>query len=576
MRRPRAMVLDEVWRKLDGVEALSGPQGGPLRRTVKLVLDPLVIRPVQHPSCAGAILTADGATLLATRIYAAADVLRATAAWFTLLKQVRRALRITEGNPQDLYFQRCFELATTAGHPDPVRDRQSAEAALRDIHEFAAGRTTQALKDHLTDAETARELGGLIEIAWRRRPVGAVGGDHTAAFEELLDTCANSRVTGDGQPELNRLVAAHAGTHSGIDLWHRASGGSANELGLTAHPLPHPPALGASASKADLGLPFDRTIYERVFTVLQASSERAELPPIPELVTDEIARSCAPWALLDETLRVAAAIGAALAVGLSPFGVVSGESVGRVRHLADAARTEDRGGVAMAERSGRGGAAHIMRPDRDHAAGAPPVERGSAADASRPDHSGAAYSMRPDRGGARDTTRTEHSGANDVTRPDPGGARSVAEADRGSAADSARQDASGAADTARGARQVVAPGRVARETAAHQAINNRWRREAYVLQARRLTVHEAGEASGPLAQIAAELRTPWRPYLRRLWVRLHGRDVRAAPVEEPDELWDLLDGVARSVILDHRTKVKNALSANAVAGEFGSTESRAS
>lgn len=570
------MVLDEVWRKLDGVEALSGPQGGPLRRTVKLVLDPLVIRPVQHPSCAGAILTADGATLLATRIYAAADVLRATAAWFTLLKQVRRALRITEGNPQDLYFQRCFEFATTAGHPDPVRDRQSAEAALRDIHEFAAGRTTQALKDHLTDAETARELGGLIEIAWRRRPVGAVGGDHTAAFEELLDTCANSRVTGDGQPELNRLVAAHAGTHSGIDLWHRASGGSANELGLTAHLLPHPPALGASASKADLGLPFDRTIYERVFTVLQASSERAELPPIPELVTDEIARSCAPWALLDETLRVAAATGAALAVGLSPFGVVSGESVGRVRHLADAARAEDRGGVAMAERSGRGGAAHIMRPDRDHAAGAPPVERGSAADASRPDHSGAAYSTRPDRGGARDTTRAEHSGANDVTRPDLGGARSVAEADRGSAADSARQDASGAADTARGAWQVVAPGRVARETAAHQAINNRWRREAYVLQARRLTVHEAGEASGPLAQIAAELRTPWRPYLRRLWVRLHGRDVRAAPVEEPDELWDLLDGVARSVILDHRTKVKNALSANAAAGEFGSTESRAS
>ncbi|MER7452713.1 hypothetical protein ABTW96_20765 [Nocardia beijingensis] len=47
MRRPRAMVLDEVWRKLEGAEPLSGPHGGPLRRTVKLVLDPLVIRPVQ-------------------------------------------------------------------------------------------------------------------------------------------------------------------------------------------------------------------------------------------------------------------------------------------------------------------------------------------------------------------------------------------------------------------------------------------------------------------------------------------------------------------------------------------------
>ncbi|WP_067844901.1 hypothetical protein [Nocardia lijiangensis] len=471
------MVLDEVWRRLDGVEALSGPHGGPLRRTVKLVLDPLVIRPVQHPTCAGAILSADGATLLATRIFAAADVLRATAAWFTLLKQVRRALRITEGNPQDLYFQRCFELATTAGHPDPVRDRQTAEAALRDIHEFAAGRTTQALKNHLTDAGLARELGGLIEIAWRRRPATA-SGDHTAAFEELLDACANSRVTGDGQPELDRLVAARAGTHSGIDLWHRASGGSANELGLTAHPLPHPPALGASASKADLGLPFDRTIYERVFTVLQASSERAELPPIPELVTDEIARSCSPWALLDETLRVAAATGAVLAVGLSPFGAGVNERVheaGRVRRLADAAWSE----------------------------------RGST-------------------------------------------------------------------DAKRVAGRVSAPVDVVRGSAANQVINNRWRREAYVLQARRLAVHDGDEVRGPLAQIAAELRTPWRPYLRRLWVRLHGRDVRTAPVAEPEELWDLLDGVARSVILDHRTKVKNALSANAVAGEGDSTESRAS
>ncbi len=541
------MVLDEVWRRLDGVEALSGPHGGPLRRTVKLVLDPLVIRPVQHPGCAGAILTADGATLLATRIFAAADVLRATAAWFTLLKQVRRALRITEGNPQDLYFQRCFELATTAGHPDPLRDRQTAEAALRDIHEFAAGRTTQALKNHLTDAGLARELGGLIEIAWRRRPATA-SGDHTAAFEELLDACANSRVTGDGQPELDRVVAARAGTHSGIDLWHRASGGSANELGLTAHPLPHPPALGTSASKADLGLPFDRTIYERVFTVLQASSERAELPPIPELVTDEIARSCSPWALLDETLRVAAATGAVLAVGLSPFGAGSDRisGAGRVRHLADAAWS-DRGsavGAARADRSGRTDAT---------GAGGGGADR-SAADATRADHGGSADAGRADRSGA-DAARVAASGS----QADAPGA------DRGSAA-----------DTKRAAGRVAARGAGAGSSAAHQAINNRWRREAYVLQARRLAVHDGDEVRGPLAQIAAELRTPWRPYLRRLWVRLHGRDVRAVPVAEPEELWDLLDGVARSVILDHRTKVKNALSANAVAGEGDSTESRAS
>lgn len=449
------MVLDEVWRKLDGVEPLSGPHGGPLRRTVKLILDPLVIRPVQHPACAGPIVTADGAVLLATRVHAAADVLRATAAWFTVLKQVRRALRITEGHPQDLYFQRCFELATTSGMPDPLRDRPVAEATLRDVHEYAAGRTTQALKEYV--AERTPELAALVEVAWRRRPLtGPAGGDHTGAFAELLEACAAARLAqgrDNGQETWDELVGAHAGTHAGIRLWRTETGYSATELGLTVHPVPQPPAVGTSASKSTLGLPFDRTVYERVFTALQASSERAELPPIPELVATEIARSCSPWAFLDETLRVAATAGVALANGLAPIGTA------------------------------------VRRPSSDLGV-------------------------------------------------------------------------------------AVLPGTPA--TTAHRVINGRWQREAYVLQARRLAVQVGAESppAGPLAAIAAELRTPWRPYLRRLWVRLHGRDVREFAVYDPDELWDLLDGVARSVILDHRTRVKQALSASAA--ESDSTESRAS
>ncbi|WP_063051951.1 hypothetical protein [Nocardia arthritidis] len=449
------MVLDEVWRRLDGVEPLSGPHGGPLRRTVKLVLDPLVIRPVQHPLCAGPILTADGAVLLEARIQAAADALRATAAWFTVLKQVRRTLRITEGHPQDLYFQRCFELATTAGMPDPAGARAVAQDALREIHEYTAGRTTQALKEYLTDHTRERELAGLLELAWRRRPLtGPAGGDHDAEVDELLEACAAARLgeDADGQRTLDRLVAAHAGTHTGIRLWQDAS---ARELGLTAHPVPLRPAIGSSASKSTLGRPFDRTVYERVFTVLQASTERAELPPIPELVDAEIARSCAPWALLDESLRVAATAGTALATGLAPIEHRREPSTGRPRlRLADKA--------------------------------------------------------------AGTTGST-----------------------------------------------------------AHQVVNSRWQREAYVLQARRLVV-SAEPPTGPLAAIAAELITPWQPYLRRLWVRLHGRDVREFAIHEPDELWDLLDGVARSVILDHRTRVKRALSVRVNAEETDAAESVAS
>ncbi|TQC50847.1 hypothetical protein EEB14_01820 [Rhodococcus sp. WS4] len=441
------MVLDEVWRKLDGVEPLSGRDGGPLSRTVKLILDPLVIRPVQNPLCAGPIVTADGAQLLAARVYASADALRATAAWFTLLKRVRRALRITDGNPQDLYFQRCFELATGSGLPDPLRDESVAEDTLRDVHEFTAGRTTQALKAHVTDPARAQELTALIAVAWGRRPLsGASGGDHAAAIDVVLDACPGARLEqdgDDGRHALDNLVAGHAGTHHGISLWTTEV--SAHRLGLTAHPVPEPPRLGMSASTTALGLPFDRSVHERVFTVLRASTDRAELPPIHELVTTEIARSCSPWALLDESLRVAATTGAALATGLRPIG-------------------------------------------------------------------------------------------------------------------------------------AAAP-RPATDTAAARVINGRWQREAYVLQARRLTVNPDAVAlpeTNPLAVIATELVEPWRPYLRRLWVRLHGRDVRGFSVHEPGELWDLLDGVARSVILDHRMRVKQALSAIPLSDAADAPETRAS
>ncbi|MFJ2836024.1 MULTISPECIES: hypothetical protein [Nocardia] len=441
MRRPRALVLDEVWRGLDGVDALSGPQGGPLRRTVKLILDPLVIRPVQHPLCAGTVLSADGSTLLTSLVLAQSDVLRACAEWFTVLKQVRRALRITEGNAQDLYFQRCFELATVHGAPGPDA-RARAEAMLREVHESTGGRTTAALKDHVTDPHRLVELTALLDVAWNRRPLSEFGvRDLAPALTELLEasTLARDGDPADAGPLLDELVEDQAGTHRGIALWRAHPAHGADDLGLTMHTCPQRPDLGASASTANLGLPFDRTVYERVFTVLQGSVDRTDLPDIPELVTTEISRSCSPWGLLDESLRVTAAAGCELALGLSP-----------------------------------------------------------------------------------------------ITTSDDG--------DTGS-------------------------------SRAHEVVNSRWRREAYVLQARRYAVHVVDGATGPLAAVAAELRTPWRPYLRRLWVRLHGRDVREMPVFEPGELWDLLDGVARSVILDHRTRVKQALTTR---GEHTTMRARAS
>ncbi|MER8072921.1 hypothetical protein ABTZ59_32045 [Streptomyces sp. NPDC094034] len=489
--RPRAMVLDEVWRELDGVGPLSGPQGGPLSRTVKLLLDPLVIRPVLHPQCAGPLVTAEGVALLAALIHASADALRATAAWFTLLKQVRRGLRITEGNPQDLYFQLCFELAATQGPPAPATGGRIAEETLREAHGSAQGRTTWALREYLTDPAHTGALTSALHAAWAARTVEPAPGVRPdegrdggvpAVVRTVLDACPVGRQSStrdfgtrdfgtrapggrrsgagstNGGAALARLITDHAGTAAGRALWgaRPEAAPRAGELGLTRHPVPVRPGLGdGSASTSALGLPFDRTVHERVFTVLQTSHDRAALAPVPELVRREIGRSCAPWALTDESLRVAATVGVQLALGLRPLG--------------------------------------------------------------------------------------------------------------------------------------EGPGAVG-ETGAHRAINSRWRREAYVLQARRLAVSldtdsdpadpanasDASDASDvdaaatvaePLARIARELRAPWRAYLRRLWVRLHGRDVRDAPMTGVEELWNVLDGVARSVMLDHRDRVRHALSARPAAPE---------
>ncbi|GGK53462.1 hypothetical protein GCM10011591_26630 [Nocardia camponoti] len=422
-------MLDEVWRELDGVGALSGPNGGPLRRTVKLILDPLVLRPMQHRLCAPSILTADGVTLVESLLLTRADTLRACAAWFTVLKQTRRALRITEGNAQDLYFQRCFELAVVHGEPG-LAARSVAEATLREIHESTGGLTTSALKHFV--AEHDSRLRELLDLAWSRRPLASYDPrDQARPLLELLDACTlfNSGDPADAGPLLVEAMQNRAGTHRGIALWNADATEGADELGLSAFETPGQPGIGASASTATLALPLDRTIFERVFTVLQASVDRTELPDLAELVTTEITRSCAPWGLLDESLRLAGALGCELALGLAPIDGLS--------------QPRERVGVG-----------------------------------------------------------------------DDGPSR------------------------------------------AHEQVNGRWRREAYVLVARRYSVHGG---AGPLAVVAAELRAPWRPYLRRLWVRLHGRDVREYALYEPGEVWDLLDGVARSVMLDHRDRIRRAL-----------------
>ncbi|OBG96438.1 hypothetical protein A5698_14275, partial [Mycobacterium sp. E136] len=89
-------------------------------------------------------------------------------------------------------------------------------------------------------------------------------------------------------------------------------------------------------------------------------------------------------------------------------------------------------------------------------------------------------------------------------------------------------------------------------------IQARLRKEAYVLHARRYLA-----AGGPIhprqQQVIDDLATFARPYLSRLWARLHGRDVWQEPCDDIDDVRAVLEGVARSVSLDHRQRIKTML-----------------
>jgi len=439
-RRPRAMVIDGSWRALGpGLEPLSGPGGAPLTRTVKLILLPLVVRPALRPELAADFLTPERAAQLDALIRESGARLLATAQWFTLLKRTRRALGVVAGNPQDLYFQRCFELAAEHGAP-AAGAGVFARAVVEDVADADGGRTVDALRRHLADDTRHAGIERELALAWKsRRPATTSG---TAAVvaraAEVLEACGGPDGPLDS-PEYGVMVQAGDGDLLGRALWANPGTDTAGvwgrsdvpvHLGLTERQLPPRPQVGRGASTATLPAPLDRTLFERLFVVLQSSARREELPTVPELVRREVGRSCAPLGLYDESLRVAVVLGGRLAVGLDPLG--TGES---------------------------------------------------------------------------------------------------------------------------------APGR----TSAHRAVNNRWRREASVLRARRMTVSPRPDpGGGVLDALAQDLRAPWAAYMRRLWVRLHGRDVRDAPLTDAAAAWAVLDGVARSVMMDHRARVRSALRALSV------------
>lgn len=421
---PRGMLLAETWGQLgDAVAPLSNGSGRPLARTVKLILDPLVLRPVQNPQFAGGAVGIEHVDELRRRIAEAGPTLAATAAWFLLLKKARRRARITEGNPQDLYFQRCYELARTDGDPRlrPAAATAIAARAVEEIHEPGPRLTVAALRNFVTDPGHAGELTGLLRQAWSEPREATEEPSPAARVDDFLGTCA----TAPDPALFTSLVAGLVGTQEATAL---ELPGVALGYGLTDRVRVAPPTLGESASKSRLPKPLDRSILERLFAGFTAAFQRESMDDIPSLVRQEIGRSARPWQLAHEFSRVAMVLGREAGAGL-----------------------------------------------RD-----------------------------------------------DPQRPAAGPA-----------------------------------------TDAQVRLRSRWRREAYVHRVLRMP---SPEAAGVPDELRADIRDVHQAYLRRLWVRLHGRELRREELAAA-ELWDVLDGVLRSVILDQRDRLRSALQRHRADGE---------
>ena len=82
---PRRSVIDEAWRAIGpGVEVLSGTDGAPLRRTIKRILDPLVLRLRANPQFSAPVVPAETGAAMRAMILGVAPQLRWAASWFAI------------------------------------------------------------------------------------------------------------------------------------------------------------------------------------------------------------------------------------------------------------------------------------------------------------------------------------------------------------------------------------------------------------------------------------------------------------------------------------------------------------
>ncbi|MCV7101436.1 hypothetical protein [Mycobacterium palustre] len=317
--QPRRSVIEAAWRAIGpGVEVLSSDDGGPLSRTVKRIIDPLVLRLRSNPQYSAPVVAPETAAAMHELIVANANELRSAAAWFETLKLERRRQRIRSGNAQELYFPVCFELAVTKGPPAP-QDRESAAAVLADIHQGRDRTGIEVLHQYVADPDVVAKLADQLDRSWRDvRPGETVIGPFMAELETVLGPAGTHRAEAARQ----RVWSAVIVDATPYNLGALARVGDAElpwsivELGLSSVEPQRPPGISGGS---DSDRPLDRSVVDRVRATLRRALDRDALPDIPLLCEEEVDRACAPWGLLSEDKQAALVAGIEVAVELSPL-----------------------------------------------------------------------------------------------------------------------------------------------------------------------------------------------------------------------------------------------------------------
>ena len=320
---PRRAVIEQAWRAIGpGVDVLSGDDGGPLSRTVKRIIDPLVLRLRANPQYSLPVVTDETAAAMHDLIKRNGPELCAAAAWFETLKLERRRLRIRTGNAQELYFPVCFELAVTKGAPTP-HDHQTAVAVLQDIHQGRDRTAIEVLQQYVASPDVVAMLADQLDRSWHDVRAGdTVTGPFLAELSTVLGPAtspANRHRAASARQQVWSAMVADA-TPYNLGALARIEGAdlpwSIVKLGLSSvAPQRQPKVCGES----DSDRPLDRSVVDRVRSTLRRALDRDALPDIPLLCEEEVDRAAAPWGLLSEDKQATLVAGIEVAVELAPL-----------------------------------------------------------------------------------------------------------------------------------------------------------------------------------------------------------------------------------------------------------------